>query len=387
MVNYTDSKVVYVGKLNGIILPDNIFVTTLKPSQYLADLKKKYRNFINDKKGYNIPIFDIITKEGIDNIIINVLKEVPITNKQKLNELLEKTKNEYSPINLLISKNKTSINNTTEERYQANLRIVMKKLSIDNLNYFYENPTDVISRIDDLTLSLETKKNYLKSISSIIPPNNPTKNIYGNHMTLLSAEVENITNKQEKKANIIYKTSATLNNVTLNLVEKNKIQDAVISLFYSGFHLPVFRIKEVITMKWKNYNTKKDNYISWPTNEFVLNNYKTFKVYGQQKVNFSNYVKDLLFKLISSIDNKDNDYLLIKNNKPFIESDFSTKVSSIFDVNVNNLRSMYITSKFNNGEINTENDKIQLAKNMRNSTNIFKNYIKFDENKQPIKFV
>jgi hypothetical protein len=151
--------------------------------------------------------------------------------------------------------------------------------------------------------------------------------------------------------------------------------------------MPVFRVKEVITMKWKNYDTKKDNYISWKTDEFILNNYKTFKVYGQQKVEFSKYVKDLSFKSISSIDNKNNDYLSIKNNKPFIESDFSTKVSSIFDVNVNNLRSMYITSKFNNGDMNTENDKIQLAKNMRNSPHVFKNYIKFDEYKQPINFV
>jgi hypothetical protein len=388
MVNYSDSKAVYVGKLNGIILPENIFVTTLKPSQFLADLKKKYRDYIKSSlKSKNIPIFDIITKEGIDNIIINILKQVAVNNKQELNELLQITKNEYLPINLLIAKNKTMVSNITTTRYEANLKIIMKKMNIDNVKYFYENPNDVITAIDNLPLSLATKKNYLKSISSIIPTENPLKNIYGNQLTLLSSQEDDIRNEQVKNPDIIYKNSNTLNKVTLDLVKKNSIQNAVISIFYSGFYLPVFRIKEVITMKWKNYNILTDNYISFDTNEFILNDYKTVKMYQQQKVKFPDYVKDLMLKLIRERNNQDTDYLLLKDKKPFNESEFSKKVTDIFDVNVNNLRSMYITGKFNDGLINTENDKIKLAKDMRNSPDVFRYYIKFDENKQPIKFV
>jgi hypothetical protein len=388
MVNYSDSKAVYVGKLNGIILPENIFVTTLKPSQFLADLKRKYRDYIKSSlKSKNIPIFDIITKEGIDNIIINILKQVAVNNKQELNELLQITKNEYLPINLLIAKNKTMVSNITTTRYEANLKIIMKKMNIDNVKYFYENPNDVITAIDNLPLSLATKKNYLKSISSIIPTENPLKNIYGNQLTLLSSQEDDIRNEQVKNPDIIYKNSNTLNKVTLDLVKKNSIQNAVISIFYSGFYLPVFRIKEVITMKWKNYNILTDNYISFDTNEFILNDYKTVKMYQQQKVKFPDYVKDLMLKLIRERNNQDTDYLLLKDKKPFNESEFSKKVTDIFDVNVNNLRSMYITGKFNDGLINTENDKIKLAKDMRNSPDVFRYYIKFDENKQPIKFV
>jgi hypothetical protein len=389
MVNYSDSKVVSIGKLDDLLQPDNIFVTTLKPSQFLADLRKKYRNYMKAKMDSNIAIFDIITKVGLENITIKVLKQVALKNKQELNDLLLTTKNEYLlPIDLLISKNKTLISGTTVAIYEANLKIVMRKLEIDNVKYFYENPDDVISRIDNLPISLETKKNYFKSISAIIPVNNPLKKVYGSHITQLSSKVEVIQNEQLKNPDIIYKSALTLNKITMELVKKGNLQDAVISLFYSGFYLPVFRIKEVISLKWKNYNVVKDNYISFGTDEFILNDYKTVKVYGNQKVKFPKNVKDLMLKLISSIEDKDNDYLLIKNNKqPYNESEFSLKVSNIFGTNVNNLRSMYITAKFNDGLINTETDKIKLATEMRNSPSVFKTYIKFDENKQQIKFI
>jgi hypothetical protein len=386
MVNYSQTKIVSIGVLNHITQPDNIFITTLRASQYLADLKRKYRSYMTDNKGINQPIFDIITKDGIENIIIIVLKEVSLNNKQESNILLQNIKKQYIPINVIIAKNKTSNAVITNSRYESNLKIIMKKIDANNLTIFYDEPDNVIEKIGKLDVSDETKKNYTKSILSIISPTNELKIIYGKYLKSLQNDIEIIRNKQIKSPNVIYKSSDTLNKITLDLLENNKLEDAVISIFYSGYHLPVWRLKEVYTLKWKNYNPKVDNYISWETKEFILNDYKTMKLYGTQTIKIPLYVDKLLERHIKYT-NSDSDYVFLKKNRPYTQCEFSKKVIDIFGINLNNLRSMYITSKYNDGLLNTEEQKINLSKIMRNSPDVFKYYIKFESENVNIEFI
>lgn len=74
------------------------------------------------------------------------------------------------------------------------------------------------------------------------------------------------------------------------------------------------------------------------------------------------------------------DYLFVnKNNCTFNESQFSIKVKTIFGNSVNTLRSFYLTDAYNTGKLNTERQKQEMAVNMRNSVDVFKHYIKFNE--------
>ena len=392
MVFFGDSKIVAITAKDALIFPENILSTTSRPSQYLADIRRKYRNYINGnlvngKTAAKLAIFDIITQIGNDKIIIKILKEEPLENRIQLNELLEKVKLEYTPLNERIEKNKPDISAKSVQDYNRNLKIVMSKLKVQNVNYFVTNPEDVITAIDALPVAIPTKKNYYKSITSIIPASNPVKEIYGNHLVKLSGEEQTIVNKQLQNPDVEYRMPSTLNKITEQLIEDEKIQDAVISIFYSGFYFEPFRLKEVASMHWKNYNPEKDNFIDWASNEFVLNSYKNFKTYGQQRVKFPVFVRRLMMQSIALLDNQDNDLLLLKKNIPFNESKLSKQVSKIFGDSANDLRSMFITYKMNNNEINRQEDKIELSIGMRNSPSIFKNYIKYDKDGMPIKFI
>ena len=179
-----------------------------------------------------------------------------------------------------------------------------------------------------------------------------------------------------------------MNKITIDLKKQANYKNASVSVFYTGFWIPVCRLKEVYTLKFKNHNKLIDNYIDWTTHELVFNDYKTKKLYGMQKVKISSYMENLFLKLISSYDNTDNDYLFVKKSYlPYNEVDFSKLVVNIFGVSVNKLRSMYITDNFNKGLLNTEQQKIEFSQGLRNSPDVFKYYIKFVGGTDNIVFV
>ena len=131
----------------------------------------------------------------------------------------------------------------------------------------------------------------------------------------------------------------------------------------------------LISMKFQNPNRQTDNYIDWSKNKIVLNDYKTVREYGQVVLPLKPEVKQAI--LATRRDNT-SDYLITDNQgRPYTESALSKKIKSVMGYCVDDLRSMYITYNYEEGNLHTEEQKIEFCKGMRNSPSVLKYYIKF----------
>jgi hypothetical protein len=227
-----------------------------------------------------------------------------------------------------------------------------------------------------LDKSLNTKKNYIKSIIAFIhTKQKKAREIYSASLASIQGEINKKIDKQEKNEGVVYKTPDELNENTDEFLENGEIQNALLSVFYTGFYMPVCRVKEIYTLKIRNYNINNDNYIDLIDKCFVFNNFKTSKIYGKQKVLFNDFIYNIIEQLA---DTHDKDFLFINNKKePYSQTDMSTKIKNTIGYSVNDLRSMYFTHHSQLGNLNTEIQKQKFAVLMRNSPSVFKYYIKY----------
>jgi hypothetical protein len=375
MVNYKDSKIIYIGD---VLTEDAIFATTMQLPDFLRYNRKNYINFQQKNiGGYNL-IYDFFTKLGLKPKI-TILIEKELSNKEELNDLLVATKKLYhiDQIEERIKQNRNDIKAVTLATYHSNIKIVIKKLDITDIDIFLTSPAEIIKQIKNLiSISNNTKKNYIKAIMSIVPRKHPSTQIYIDFLFVIQEDINMVIDEQVKKTGVTYKTPTELNKITNQLIDDGNIQDAVISVFYTGFYIPTCRLVEVFSLKFQNYDVNNDNYIDFFKKELVFNKYKTVKQYGQQIVKIPTFVIILFNKLIKTI--KKSNYLINNSFKQHYTSPtLSLKVKSIFKYSVNTLRSFYLTNAFNTGKLNTEKQKKDMAVSLRNSTDVFKHYIKF----------
>jgi hypothetical protein len=376
MVNYSKSKIISVGEN---IHTDSIFSTTNTVINYMKEIRKKFILYKNNEHSF-LPIFKYLEANLKPTVTILVEKE--LKSKEELNLLLESTKIKYY-VEPVIGDNKNN-KKVTNKRNDSNLKLVLKYLNVD-LKFLIEHPQDGV----DMILKLEnkkdnTKKNYIKAIIPKIQTINIVAiRIYNEGLTKLQNELNTVIDMQVEKTGLIYKNPTELNEITKNLVENNNsataiggpnLLDAVISVFYTGFHLPVSRLLEVYTLKISNYSIDTDNYIDFTNKCIIFNDYKTSSLYGKQIVKLNSVVIKLFLKLVKSYTNP-SDYLLQNNGNVFTEPTFSKRVKKIFGVTCDDLRSMYFTYHYNAGNLKTEKQKTDFAVKMRNSTSVFKHYI------------
>ena len=216
MVNYQNAKIVSIGGNEHSPSSKTILFTTQKPSVYLADLKRKYKSF-QSGKGKRLPIYDVFDSVGISNTRIQVLGEQAVNNKKELNQFFADTKTRFDvPIEETIKKTKER-KDITNQRYESNVKVLMKFLTVKDTTIFFYHPKKVIDFIMALQKSDETKKNYIKAILSIIPRSQsqvPLLTTYGDALMVLQERINGKTNKQERKQNVSYKTPQQLSNVS-----------------------------------------------------------------------------------------------------------------------------------------------------------------------------
>ena len=362
--------------LEPTIICQSIILTTSKPSLFLGDLKRKYKLFQSGVGKYH-QIYQVIDEVGVDNITVRVLVEKPVANKQELNELvLEVRARIKKPITEVINETKVR-QEITNERHRANLTIVMKLINIDNTTQLFYNVENIIERICALDKSQETKKNYIKAIISIVPRTEENLVVtYGNALKRLQEQIDEVKNKQQRD-DIVYKTPDELNAISLQLKADNQYESYLISLFYAGVYYPVWRLKELQTMKVKNANNNSENFIDWNSDTIVLNDYKTDMDYGRVTLPLH---KEIKTAILNHLQHRiiDSDYLITKNNgEPYSQPQLSMKIKQIMGYCVDDLRSLYTTFNEEQGNLRTEEQKISFCKGMRNSPSVLKYYIKF----------
>jgi integrase len=138
------------------------------------------------------------------------------------------------------------------------------------------------------------------------------------------------------------------------------------------------RNKDYIHMKFSKDGKNLDDKFNWldlKKKQFVFNNYKTKKSYGQQILSVHDELLSLLKKFIKYNRNADN-FLLAKFNGDRLASDNSItrKLNKIFNKNISSsmLRHIYLSDKYKDVKEAMKDD----AEAMAHSTSQQKDYIK-----------
>ena len=145
-------------------------------------------------------MFSIIERIEPENLFCYVVDENQnIQNKKQFNQYF----NLYEllitrPIEYIIKQNKPEIKDSTVNRYVENVKYLMKLLDTQN-PLFFTDTTNVLNYIKNLSgWSVETKKNYLKSIIAYIPPSNHNYTIYNTELKELIDIAQNQRDKNLK---------------------------------------------------------------------------------------------------------------------------------------------------------------------------------------------
>ena len=146
----------------------------------------------------------------------------------------------------------------------------------------------------------------------------------------------------ERKAQM--KTPDQLKTINDELVAKYKksknsedLNNLVISILMSGVYVPPRRL-EYALVKTRDFDKKTDNFIV--KNKVYLNQYKTASKYGQQIVELP---KDVMTYVNKAVKSNESGYLLeTKVGKAYTSSSLSKKLSSMFGMGADLLRSSYI---------------------------------------------
>ena len=299
-----------------------------------------------------------------------------------------------------IKPNATNITITT---YVNNLKNLHKAINgtkeIDNLD-FLKDKEKVINAIEQK--SKHTKKNYLVGVMvalQTIEANKELMNYYSDIVKELQIDIlkhYDKNQKSEKQAqnwithDEVMKLFRKVKKETLPLLdkskeelttkEKDKIQQYLILYLYSGKALPPIR-NDYADMKIVNETDKTEpdkNYLvirSKGHPYFLLNEFKTKKYKGEQKI----ILKDLELKKLIQKWNKitDIDYLLVNlsNNTPMNANGITKYLNKIFlkhlgkKISTSMLRSIYVSSKYSNPNM-TISEKKDLAEQMLHSKNV-----------------
>ena len=145
-------------------------------------------------------------------------------------------------------------------------------------------------------------------------------------------------NSLNKNANILYKKTK------LTTSDLQDIQLFIILSLFGGVFIPPRRSKDYVKMKIKNIDDKTDNYIN--KNEFIFNDYKTAKTYGQQKLTIPKELKTILNKWIKY---NPTDYLLFDTSlNPLTNVKLNQRLNKLFGkkAGVNQMRKTYLTEKY-----------------------------------------
>jgi integrase len=180
-------------------------------------------------------------------------------------------------------------------------------------------------------------------------------------------EVEKIFNVLEQHAKVCLKKDK-LTQADINIVMK-----WVMLALTGGIFQAPRRSIDFGNMKWKNYDTEKDNYVDVKNGKFVFQNYKTAKQYERQENEISKPLKVILNKWFKVAD---SDYVLFDNKKqPLTSPQMTHRLNEIFGrkISTSMLRHIYATKKF--GNVNLK-ELAETATEMGNSPLQLLKYVK-----------
>jgi integrase len=272
--------------------------------------------------------------------------------------------------------------------FQNYLKNLNDKREIRNFK-FLEKPKKILEKIKDYKLT--TQRNILIAIVSVLK--NLGNDLYKSYYDLMieyNKKIEDGNKNNEKtetqknnwmefkdvenKFNELKSKLKGSSNISENMYD-NYLNAVVLGLYVLT---PPRRNKDYLLMKvskdGKNMNDKY-NWLDIKKKQFIFNNYKTDKTYGQQIVDIPTELFELIKKYLKYKKDGDN-YLLVKFNGNKLTSDNSITrlLNKIFGKNISSsmLRHIYLTNRFK--DVNKEMQDTALK--MGHSVFQQKDYIK-----------
>lgn len=285
----------------------------------------------------------------------------------------------------IVKKNRPHLNANSLKTYKSILKNIYDKC-YDDKEYKLENfdkDEAVLKHLGDMPYN--KRKTVLASLSVLT--NNKNYNIQmlkdihefnENEMKqektpqqeenmILPEEVEKIFNTLAEHAKIILKKDK------LTSSDLNELMKWVMLALTGGIFQAPRRSIDFGNMKWRNYDSEKDNYVDIKNGKFVFQNYKTAKQYEKQENEISKPLKVILNKWFKVCD---CDYVLFDNKKqPLTSPQMTHRLNEIFGkkISTSMLRHIYATKKF--GGVNLK-ELAETATEMGNSPMQLLKYVK-----------
>jgi len=254
---------------------------------------------------------------------------------------------------------------------------------------FLSNPKKILDKIKNYKIT--TQRNIIISIVSVLKNlGNDLYKQYYNIMIDLNKKIEEnlkLNEKTEtqdknwiswKDVEAKFNELKSKNKYPKNISESqyyNLLDTVILGLFVL---INPRRNKDYLHMKFSKDGKNLDdkfNYLDMKKKQFVFNNYKTKKTYGQQIIDVPNELFQLIKKFIKYNKNSDN-FLLAKFNGDRLANDNSLtrQLNKIFNKNISSsmLRHIFLSDKY--GKVIA--DQEQTAKDMGHSVAMQKEYIK-----------
>lgn len=159
-------------------------------------------------------------------------------------------------------------------------------------------------------------------------------------------EIDAIVSDLKQNAKGLYKKKH------LRIPELMELQNYVLISLYYG-HIVPRRAMDYVTMLYKNYDDKKDNYVDFANNKLVFNQYKTAQkmgkeLKGRQELELPPALKKILKKWVDVIPPEVDNLFFNTNLHPLSNVSLNQRLNVIFGgkKSVNSLRHFYLTSKY-----------------------------------------
>jgi hypothetical protein len=184
-------------------------------------------------------------------------------------------------------------------------------------------------------------------------------------------ELDAIYKNLKKTAKEIYKKES------LDKNDLQKIQQYIMLSLYGGRYIaPRRAIDFTKAFKIQDIDTAVNNYIDYDTKQFVFNQFKTAKTYGEQRVDIPKKLFKILVKWIAV---NPSPYLFFDTkNNGLTSITLAQRLNNIFGgkkISVNQLRHFYLTNKHLDTVTNMDELNNDMTK-MGSSINMAKTYIK-----------
>jgi len=274
-----------------------------------------------------------------------------------------------------------NLSQSSLKTYVSILNSLYNKLEGTNGIEFFKNDKKIINHVEEMEKA-QSKKTALSALFVLTGIKEYQDEMNANIKTVNEFYKEQKNNPERLKKLKSFDEILVIHEQIKSRYKKNPTldnrMDLIISYLVSGVlgeDLPPRRVLDYSSMKIRNYDKQKDNYIQ--AGKFYFNQYKTKDRHGTQIISIPKELNTLINKHKQI--NDDIEYLLLnEDDKPFTSTALSKKISRMFDGNsMDMLRSIFLSNYYK--DLPQLKSMEKLASNMGHSINsALQYYVKND---------